>query len=417
MAMAEKYIFQRHDSANWWIKLRSGGKRMEQSLHTSDRREAEILALPMIAEHKARLLAARPRIEMLWRHRYEPNRLHVGEDGARISATERELIHYDADGNRIKTEPNGRLEPHTVTAGVARRGVIFRSQRAALSFAQSFDKRPTVLKKNGDDAILETYLRHANVTGYYAREARDTFALFKTLTDSKPLKECTREDGRKLVTHFAAQGLKRASIAKKIGWLKAACHLAIEEGPLRFDPFTGIVPKGDDAERRLPLNDDDMATCRANLSSLAEGDQLLFRLLATTGMRLSEAFQINSEAIEGGVRYVIVGTKTESSLRRVPLPASVLPFLAAKIEGPLFTGGAPRASTRLNGFLRDIGVAAPGKVVHSLRHRAADRLRAAGAPVDIRHALLGHGARTVADGYGAGFPVPLLKQWVDEIGF
>ena len=57
------------------------------------------------------------------------------------------------------------------------------------------------------------------------------------------------------------------------------------------------------------------------------------------------------------------------------------------------------------------------QLAHSLRHRAADRLRAAGAPVDIRHALLGHEKRSVADGYGAGHPVPLLRKWMDKIGF
>jgi integrase len=104
-------------------------------------------------------------------------------------------------------------------------------------------------------------------------------------------------------------------------------------------------------------------------------------------------------------------------MRRVPLPAAVLPYLPKKITGPLFAGGAPAASKRLNRFLRDSGVAASGKVVHSLRHRAADRLRATGAQVDIRHALLGHETRTVADSYGTGHPVPLLKKWIDRIGF
>ena len=38
------YIFQRPGSKNLWIKLRSPGeKRKEHSLHTVDRREAEIL--------------------------------------------------------------------------------------------------------------------------------------------------------------------------------------------------------------------------------------------------------------------------------------------------------------------------------------------------------------------------------------
>ena len=54
---------------------------------------------------------------------------------------------------------------------------------------------------------------------------------------------------------------------------------------------------------------------------------MLVRLLASTGMRLSEAFEIDSEDKERGVRYVMVGKKTEQSLRRVPLPATVLPHL------------------------------------------------------------------------------------------
>jgi integrase len=179
---------------------------------------------------------------------------------------------------------------------------------------------------------------------------------------------------------------------------------------MRFNPFASIVPKVDDAERRVPLADADMKACKRSLGTISEVDQLLFRLLASTGMRLGEAFQISSEATERGVRYVVVGTKTEASKRRVPLPAAVLPYLPKKITGPLFTGGAPAASKRLNRFLRDSGVGASGKVVHSLRHRAADRLRAAGAPVDIRHALLGHETRTVADSYGAGHPAIRRKN-------
>ncbi len=35
--------------------------------------------------------------------------------------------------------------------------------------------------------------------GYYRREALDTWTQFKRLTESKPLRECTRDDGRKLV--------------------------------------------------------------------------------------------------------------------------------------------------------------------------------------------------------------------------
>lgn len=75
------------------------------------------------------------------------------------------------------------------------------------------------------------------------------------------------------------------------------------------------------------------------------------------------------------------------------------------------------ASKRLNKYLNDCGVVDKRKVIHSLRHRAQDRLRAAGAPQDIREALLGHSKVTVGEGYGVGFPVPMLRKWVDKIGF
>jgi integrase len=123
---------------------------------------------------------------------------------------------------------------------------------------------------------------------------------------------------------------------------------------------------------------------------------------------------------ERGVRYVIVGKKTEQSLRRVPLPAAVLPFLPKTIKGPLFpmtTADPPdAASKRFARFLDDCGIVDPRKVTHSLRHRAQDRLRAAGCPEDVRWAILGHEEETVAAGYGEGFPVRLLKKWIDKIG-
>ena len=67
------------------------------------------------------------------------------------------------------------------------------SARAVVKFVRSLDRepRPTVAVKNGDDAIFETYLQHANVTGYYEREAQATWALFKSLCDNKQLKDAT----------------------------------------------------------------------------------------------------------------------------------------------------------------------------------------------------------------------------------
>ena len=182
-------------------------------------------------------------------------------------------------------------------------------------------------------------------------------ALDKTLTNNKPLKDADREDGRKLVAFFEGRGLKSATIRKKIGWLTAAVKLEMDnkEPRLKFNPFSGVVPRRDDKDDRLPLDSADMKAIRGGLGGLAKSDQVLLRLLASTGLRLGEAFQINSEATERGCRYVVIGSKTAQSRRRVPLPAAVLPFLPKSIRGPLFNGGAPAASKRLNRFLPTLG--------------------------------------------------------------
>jgi len=420
VAMTRKtdYLFQRPGSSNWWIKLQSPGKRVEKSLRTSDRKEAEIIALPMIAHHKAALLAAKPRLEAVWRYEFEPSAdMQNAPKGERVLASAIELKFYGPNGKLLRTSPNGGPAVRIVNLQ-HRLGIPFVDERMIGVVTEKVRAKP----KTDDDKVLETYIEHRKITGYIEREARDVWALFKTLTDGKPLKDCDRDDGRKLVAHFEAQGLKSATIEKKIAWLNAAVNLAIREGRLRFNPFASIVPRVRDKTRRLPLADADMKAIKRNLARLDEADQLLVRLLASTGMRLSEAFEIDGEEKERGVRYVIVGKKTEQSLRRVPLPAAVLPHLPKSINGPLFDRSknadpSDAASKRLNRFLDDCGIVDKRKVVHSFRHRAQDRLRAAECPEDIRWSILGHEEETVADSYGTGFSVPQLKKWIDKIGF
>ena len=409
------YLFLRSGSRNWHVKLQSPTGRVERSLGTPDRVQAEILALPMIAEHKARLLEARPRLEATWRHKYEPGREHIGTNGGRVIATDQELIYLDTQGHITKRSPNGETTYQLVGRKLTLRSVVEAITGDQSPFSEGV--RPRRQERTADDAIIETYLEHANITGHSERETRAVWALYKQLTDGRPLKDATRDDGRKVVQHFERQGLRSATIQKKITWLNAAVNLAIKESKLTFNPFSSVVPKRDDKQVRLPLSEADIKSAKQNLGQLNKSDQLLFRLLAATGMRLSEAFEIDGEMKERGCRYVIVGHKTPQSHRRLPLPAAVLPYLPKVIHGPLFAGGAPAASKRLNKFIRRTGIVDKGKVVHSLRHRAQDRLRAAGCPVDYRWALLGHEVETVAEGYGLGFPVPMLKKWIDKIGF
>lgn len=67
------YIFQRPGSPNWYVQLRSPDGRKVVSLKTSDKLQAQLAASPMIDEHRAKLLAARPRFDTVWKHAMEPD--------------------------------------------------------------------------------------------------------------------------------------------------------------------------------------------------------------------------------------------------------------------------------------------------------------------------------------------------------
>jgi hypothetical protein len=181
------YLFLRKGSRNWHLKFqypgelaqRTGQKRIEISLGTPNRAEAEIIALPFIREHKLRLLQAWSDlgIKSEWHHHFEPGREHIGPDGERIIATDKELIYLDPQGAIIRTASNRDFAFQIPSLG--RQRAIVRREEA---------RRRTV-NNNTEDGIIETYLKHANVSGYNEREARSTWQLYKQLTENKPLKE------------------------------------------------------------------------------------------------------------------------------------------------------------------------------------------------------------------------------------
>ncbi|WP_194164622.1 site-specific integrase [Microvirga thermotolerans] len=409
------YLYKRPGSQNWWIRFQYSGRLAEKlgkvvqiSLETPDRAQAELEAIPYIYAHKGMLLLAKGADDGTLRvekraQQYEPGREHRTESGERVIATPDQLIFMDEAGNILRMEPNGPAYELSVPSSA-------QDQRELSAL------RPR--KKNDPDvAILETWLEHENIRPAIEREARTVFDTFKKLTNGKSFANATREDGRSLAKHFFDSGNKSATVQKKIGHLRAAVNLAIDENKLKFNPFSGVVAAKDDAQDRPPLDDDDMKIMRDNLENLDPEERLLWMLCATTGMRRGEAWDIDCEFIEKGVRCIRIGTKTPQSDRRIPLPAAVIPYLPAKIEGPLFAGSPKNVGRELIRAMRRFGIADQRKVLHSLRHRAQDRLRAEGYPEDIRWAILGHEDKTVADGYGKGFPMLKLKPWIEKIGF
>jgi integrase len=430
-----RYLFQRKEGGNWYVRLQPpGGKLVERSLGTSDQQAAKEAARDLITQHERFMYQRRAtRVAKVvhgpWTHEYAPG-LHTLPDGRTVMATERDLTF--SDGTR---RPNG--GPMIYLAG---------PQLSAAREFQAFDDaydgkigegpipndRPkfVAVKASADDAVMETYIKHKGVTGHREREAREMWRIFRTVV-GKPLRECDRNDGRAIVAYLEDEAdgeAKSATLRRRMVPLIAAVNLAIDEGKHKgINPFASCVPDRKDEDERDAFDDNDMKIIRANLHKLDANDQLLLRIVATTGMRRGEAFEIASEQVEDGIRYCTVGTKTAQSLRRLPFPKDLLPHLPKKITGPLLTGRQDSAGKRLRAFLEEIGIInendgrdiAP---MHSFRHRAKNRLRRAVPDAELRDAIGGwtdgkkNSGRKYGNKHGKGYPIKVLKRAIDTIG-
>ncbi|MEZ5911869.1 MAG: tyrosine-type recombinase/integrase [Paracoccaceae bacterium] len=155
-------------------------------------------------------------------------------------------------------------------------------------------------------------------------------------------------------------------------------------------------------DKKLPLPDDLVSSIEARLS---ENLRPLWVLLRGTGMRLGEAMGLVTDDIvlDGETPHVLIRpnsirtVKTASSVRSVPLVGEALRAVREALEGaplgsPIFPRygrprGADAASAALMKVVRDV---TPDTrfTVHGLRHRVSDKLRDAGAPVEVRHGFL-----------------------------
>jgi len=391
------YLYKQPKSQNWWIRLQFNGnaakianrKEFRISLKTTDIQEANLRAAFYIYWHNSILAQAKGLdVNPL---RIESDRIPVGEhwiNGIKTIATATDVITVD-------------------------NGVITQTKQ---SDDIVFNIMPPAPKpSHPDDDFIETWVTDKNIDKNTANDARLVWKLFKELTNNKPLKHCDRDDGRLLAKTLKANGDKMGTVKKKVAVLSAAVNNVYDDKKLTINPFFKVAPAPTDSVIRLPFSTDDMLLFKNNIHILSPEDQLLFRMLALTGMRLDEPFQIKEEFNEDGIRYVFVGSKNEQSKRRLPLPTSLLPMLPTKILQPLFTSKVKTAGKHLNLFI-DNYVDDVRKPLHSLRHRAKDRLRAIGCPLDIQYQILGHEEKTVAAGYGVGYPLKTLLNWLDKIG-
>ena len=221
------------------------------------------------------------------------------------------------------------------------------------------------------------------------------------------------------LVHCDAQGLSKATRARRLSSIRQLFRFAFEEGWRGDNPALRLTGPG--RAQSLPKTLTEAEVTRlmdaARTRGRTDGDRLrdvaLFELLYATGLRVSELVGLPVAAVRGDPRMILVKGKGDKE-RMVPLssPArrAVTDWLAhrdaveevARLAGHpvsrfLFPGdGREGHLTRqyFHSLVKDVAVLAglsPVRVTpHVLRHAFATHLLAHGADLRVIQTLLGH---------------------------
>jgi integrase/recombinase XerD len=233
------------------------------------------------------------------------------------------------------------------------------------------------------------------------------------------LATAARDDVEDYLVFCAAQGLTKATRARRLSAIKQIYRFAADEGWRADHPALRIAGPGRSKALPKTLTEDQVEALlqAARTTGRTDADRqrntCLMELLYATGMRVSELLGLPVAAVRGEPRMILVRGKGDKE-RMVPLStparAAIQDWLqerdaqeaALRAKGAaasryLFPGsGAEGFLTRQYFYtlIKDIAVTAgvdPGAVTpHTLRHAFATHLLAGGADLRVIQTLLGH---------------------------
>ena len=269
---------------------------------------------------------------------------------------------------------------------------------------------------------------------FYTSAERNTRYLIECLGD-RPINEYTSSDAGLFRDWMLDKSLSSSSIRRILTTVKAIISLAITEHGLEFkNPFSSVYihDTSTDATKRHPISTPHLIDVQTQCKVEDDDIRWLIGLISDTGMRLSEAVGLVVEDfhLNGEAPYVRVqphfwrSLKTLSSTRSVPLVGASL-WAATQIVTNAQTSfcfdrycnrsacNANAASATLNKWIKQIG--GPSCTVHGFRHSLRDRLRNADAPSELIDQIGGWSLQTIGQGYGDGYSIEKLHEWMKRI--
>jgi len=255
------------------------------------------------------------------------------------------------------------------------------------------------------------------------------------LCGNKPLSGYTRQDALQFRDWLVARGLTGSSITRNFSYLKAVINFALSEYALDVrNPFVGVYhDRSAGVLVRKPIPMEAIRNVQSECRAIDDDIRWLIALISDTGMRLAEGVGLLKQdfiGLDTGQPYVRVtkhpwrNLKTASSERKIPLVGEAL-WAARRISEadnasdfafPRYNRTSPTAansaSAALNKWLKQY--VPVGCTMHSFRHSMRDRLRAVQCPADITDQIGGWTTDGVGQGYGSGYPMSVLKEWLEK---
>ena len=255
------------------------------------------------------------------------------------------------------------------------------------------------------------------------------------LCGNKPLSGYTRQDALQFRDWLVARGLTGSSITRNFSYLKAVINFALSEYALDVrNPFVGVYhDRSAGVLVRKPIPMEAIRNVQSECRAVDDDLRWLIALISDTGMRLAEGTGLLKQDLVGlntDLPYVCVtkhpwrNLKTASSERKIPLVGEALWAARRIVEADSASDLAfPRynrksitaansASAALNKWLKHY--VPVGCTMHSFRHSMRDRLRAVQCPADITDQIGGWTTDGVGQGYGSGYPMSVLKEWLEK---
>ena len=273
--------------------------------------------------------------------------------------------------------------------------------------------------------------RHAN-DARFLRDTNRAIDLVISTVGDLPLASYTREHAR-AVRDVLIPNHSTATVRRRLNVIAVVFNVGRNEFNLQIpNPFSRMAIQGEglDSVKRLPFTTLELFSISTSCRKLDDDIRHIIALQLASGARLSEIVGLRREDVV--LNYTIpylnmqpheaLGRtlKTPGSIRVIPLLGIGLWAARRAIEAntnsewlfPRYAKDndirATHASNTINKYLSD--TLHIEKTSHSFRHSIKDLLRNSGCPDPIQRQLLGHASTSVANSYGLGYHLPILRD-------